>query len=95
MGHSSSGYMNFELALEWLKWLDTQTRAKANGKMRVFYLDGHSTHTTLEFDDYTADHNIILVGYPPDYTSFGVNDLGSRWGQAPFSFIKNILLDLI
>ena len=43
-------------------------KKKANGDKRVIHLDGHTTHTSLEFDDYSNEHNIILVGYPPDST---------------------------
>jgi hypothetical protein len=60
--------MDSKLALEWLKWMDEITSTKANGETRVIHLDGHSTHTALEFDDYAAEHNIVLVGYPPDST---------------------------
>lgn len=68
IGHSASGYIDSELALEWLKWLDKLTTKKANGDTRVLHLDGHSTHTSLDFDDYAAAHDIVLVGYPPEST---------------------------
>lgn len=40
----------------------------AQGQMRVLHLDSHNSHTNLEFDDYAAEHNIIILGYPPHCT---------------------------
>lgn len=68
MGCSQSGYMDSELALAWLKWVEERTAEKASGEKRVIHLDGHITHTSLDFDDYADKHNRILVGYPPDST---------------------------
>ena len=61
MGCSQSGYMDSELALAWLKWVEERTAEKASGEKRVIHLDGHITHTSLDFDDYADKHNRILV----------------------------------
>lgn len=85
---SSSGWIDTEIFLHWLKWFDSQTVSSAEGRKRILHIDGHKTHTALEVDDYAAEHNIILLGYPPK-TTHGLQGLDrvhfgrvkSLWGS--------------
>jgi transposase len=54
---------------DWIKTeFDQWTKEKANGKLRVLFLDGHSTHKTLEVIDFCRERGIILMAFPPHTT---------------------------
>ncbi|KIJ52065.1 hypothetical protein M422DRAFT_157164, partial [Sphaerobolus stellatus SS14] len=66
---SPNGWTDGELALKWMiDDFDAQTRAKANGRLRALFLDGHSSHYIPELLQYAINNSIILLGYPPHCT---------------------------
>ncbi|PVH68777.1 DDE-domain-containing protein [Cadophora sp. DSE1049] len=46
---SEKGYSSDELALEWLKHFDQQTRGRQQGQWRLLIFDGYGSHMTYEF----------------------------------------------
>ncbi|GJE93855.1 DDE-domain-containing protein [Phanerochaete sordida] len=68
MGHSEHGYMDSELAYDWLDWFDTLTAPKANGEPRILHLDNHGSHLDLNFCERAAERGIHVIGYPPHST---------------------------
>jgi hypothetical protein len=62
---SESGYTDSYLTLQWLqKVFDPQTKARANGKLRILICDGFGTHETLEILEFCFENNIILCRLP-------------------------------
>ena len=61
LGHSASGWMESELFLTWLKDVFSPALDE-NGIKRpvVLFVDGHSTHATLEASKFCRENNIIL-----------------------------------
>lgn len=64
---SAKGYTNNELGVEYIKDFHEQTKEKAD-KVRILFVDGHASHCTLAFLDFAAEHNIIIISYPPHTT---------------------------
>ncbi|KIO17068.1 hypothetical protein M407DRAFT_41553, partial [Tulasnella calospora MUT 4182] len=64
---SAKGYTNNELGVEYIKDLHEQTKEKAD-KVRILFVDGHASHCTLAFLDFAAEHNIVIISYPPHTT---------------------------
>lgn len=52
--------------MESIKFIDEQTKDREG--VRFLFVDGHGSHCTLEFLDYAAEHNIIVISYPPHLT---------------------------
>jgi hypothetical protein len=51
------------------KVFEPQTRERGTASApRLLILDGHNSHTTSDFLDYAAEHNIIVVCLPPHTT---------------------------
>jgi hypothetical protein len=68
-GASTSGWINNELGLAWLKLVfDRSTKAKAGRSHRLLILDGHGSHLTMDFIDYCDHNRILLAIYPPHAT---------------------------
>ncbi|KAG8925761.1 hypothetical protein FRC01_009737 [Tulasnella sp. 417] len=63
---SSRGYIDGELSVDWIKGFDEDTKDRVGA--RFLFVDGHSSHCTVEFLDYAAEHNIIVISYPPHTT---------------------------
>lgn len=49
-------------------FIDEQTKDREGA--RFLFVDGHGSHCTLEFLDYAAEHNIIVISYPPHLTQW-------------------------
>ncbi|KIJ35718.1 hypothetical protein M422DRAFT_124972, partial [Sphaerobolus stellatus SS14] len=63
---SPNGWTDGELALKWMiDDFDAQTREKASGRIRVLFLDGHSSHYMPELLWYSLRNGITILGYPP------------------------------
>ncbi len=68
-GTSHNGWMNDDLGLAWLQQVfDRYTKVKARGKYKLLILDGHGSHVTKAFIDYTHKHRILLLIFPPHAT---------------------------
>ena len=66
VGVSENGWTTDEIGLKWLKTLfGPYTQDRTTGKYRLLILDGHGSHVTAEFDQYCADHLIIVLCMPP------------------------------
>ena len=66
---SENGWTNSRIALNWLvKNFDPATREKAAGRTRVIFLDGHSSHFSLELLQKARDLDIKLIAYPAHCT---------------------------
>ncbi|RPA73220.1 DDE-domain-containing protein, partial [Ascobolus immersus RN42] len=68
---SEKGYITAELALRYItKHFDLHTRAHAdNGKRhRLLILDGHISHTTIEFIEFCMENNIHVLCLPSHST---------------------------
>jgi DDE superfamily endonuclease len=65
---TESGWINADLAFQWLKEvIDKETR-REGGRKRLLLLDGHSTHLTLPFLEACDEANIILALIPAHST---------------------------
>ncbi|KAG9032479.1 hypothetical protein FRB95_001454 [Tulasnella sp. JGI-2019a] len=76
----AKGYTNKELGVAYIEDFHGQTSEKSR-KTRILFVNGHNSHCTVEILDFTAEHNIIIISYPPhcihalqglDVTCFGV-----------------------
>ena len=66
---SENGWTNSQIALSWLvENFDPATREKAAGRTRVVFLDGHSSHFSLELLRKAQELNIKLIAYPAHCT---------------------------
>lgn len=66
---SPNGWTDNKLALWWLEHVfDEETRAKAAGRTRVLFLDGHGSHLSLPFLKYAVANDILILAYPPHTT---------------------------
>jgi hypothetical protein len=65
IGVSDNGWTTDELDVEWAKHFNQHTAARTAGVYRLLILDAHSSHATLEFDQYCAENKIITLCMPP------------------------------
>ena len=65
---SENSWTDQEIGLEWLKHFDHHTEQRTTGRYRLLVLDGHSSHTSLDFIQYCEEHNIIALCFPPHST---------------------------
>ena len=63
---SENGWSNDELAMVWIKYFDKHN--PTTGTYRLFLLDNHGSHCTIQFVDYCHDHKIVLYFLPPHTT---------------------------
>ena len=62
---SESGYINGYLIKQWLRdCFDPSTRDRAEGLRRLLFLDGHLSHTNVDFLEACWDRNIVCVVLP-------------------------------
>ena len=61
---SPNGWTNNQLALAWLEHFDKHTKSSAVGAYRLLILDGHESHSSLEFQDLCKEKKIILRYMP-------------------------------
>ncbi|KIJ38660.1 hypothetical protein M422DRAFT_144204, partial [Sphaerobolus stellatus SS14] len=65
---SRNGWMEQDIAEDWIKKFDEETRGKAAGGPRALFLDGHNSHYSPRLLRYAKEHNITIFGYPPHCT---------------------------
>jgi hypothetical protein len=70
IGVSESGYINDELAYEWIQHFHRETYRKIKGRYRLLLCDGHGSHLTYEFVKFCEDHDIILYILVPHTSHF-------------------------
>lgn len=63
---NSKGWTCDKIGEEWIKrCFNPQTRAKANGRIRVLICDGHGSHISSGFIRFCMDNNISMLLMPP------------------------------
>ncbi|XP_053406593.1 uncharacterized protein LOC128559316 [Mercenaria mercenaria] len=67
-GQTSNGWMDSELFVEFLKHFNTFVIEKCIQKPVILYVDGHSTHMSLEAATYCHDNDIVLYCLFPNAT---------------------------
>ena len=65
---SKNGWTDQNIAMDYLRVFDEQTRGKADGRTRVLFLDAHSSHDSVELVDNAHDKNIKILSYPSHTT---------------------------
>lgn len=66
---SENGWTNSRIVSNWLiKSFDPAKREKAAGRTRVVFLDGHSSHFSLELLRKARELDIKLIAYPAHCT---------------------------
>ncbi|KAF8226871.1 CENP-B protein, partial [Tricholoma matsutake] len=68
LGHSTKGYTDGEIGVEWIKQFDKQTHAKAAGHQRLLLVDGHNSHYNRAFLKYARKNQIVVLSYPSHST---------------------------
>ena len=65
LGYSKKGWTDGEIGVECIKHFDKHTATKATGdKYQLLLVDGHNSHYTCGFLEYTRMHQILVVYYP-------------------------------
>jgi hypothetical protein len=67
-GISESGYSNDQLALQYIKHFDRNTKPQDPEAWRILIMDGHGSHLTCEFVDYCTANKISPFLLPPHLT---------------------------
>ena len=62
---SPNGWTNNQLALAWLEHFNKHTKSSAVGTHRLLIIDGHESHSSLDFQDLCKEKNIVLRYMPP------------------------------
>lgn len=63
---SPSGRSNDDAGLGWVEQVfNPLTKEKARRKWRLLIMDGHSSHTTMDFLSHCAGERILVLIYPP------------------------------
>lgn len=65
---SENGWTDQDIAVGYLGQFDEQTKAKAAGRTRILFLNGHSSHDSLELVDSARKKNIKILAYPSHTT---------------------------
>ncbi|KAM5529017.1 transposase-like protein [Fusarium oxysporum f. sp. phaseoli] len=61
---SENGWTNNQLGLDWLQHFDRSTKDRSVGSYRLFILDGHESHHSIEFERYCEENKIITLCMP-------------------------------
>jgi hypothetical protein len=70
IAHSTSGYTNDDLSLEWVRHFERKTRQCLQGRYRLLLFDGFDSHCTQEFLEILEDNDIIAYRLPPHTSHF-------------------------
>lgn len=62
---SENGWTTNEIGLDWLKHFDKHTIRQTQGTHRLLILDGHESHTNLNFKQYCEQQRIVTLCMPP------------------------------
>lgn len=64
---SQRGWTDNELALEWLRIFEKETKPDES-EYRLLILDNHGSHVTAKFLRYAFAHRVVLLAFPPHCT---------------------------
>jgi hypothetical protein len=67
---TETGYLNDDLAYQWIQIYNKATKGFTKGKYRLLLCDGFGSHATYEFTKYCEDNDIILFFLPPHTSHF-------------------------
>lgn len=96
---SDNGWTTNTLGLDWIKHFEKHSRSRTKGKYRLLILDGHESHSSVEFDQYCKEHDIITLCMPPhsshllqplDVGCFG--PLKRAYGKEIEEFVRSLLV---
>ena len=78
---SKNGWTDQNIAINYLRLFDKQTQEKANGRTCILFLDGHSSHDSVELVNGTRNMNIKILAYPSHTTHVlqGLNIVCFAW----------------
>jgi hypothetical protein len=62
---TKNGWTDDETTLDWLKHFDQHTQSRRKGGYRMLVMDGHGSHSTLNFERFCKDKNIVPIYMPP------------------------------
>ena len=66
---SEKGFVTSEIMIAWIqKEFNDQMKEKASNEYRLLFLDGHSSHQTLEIINFCMESKIVLMAFPPHTT---------------------------
>jgi hypothetical protein len=68
LDHSTSGYINSELAYEWINHFNIATVSRRAGQWRLLIFDQHKSHMTVEFVLHAQSMKILLLPLLPHLT---------------------------
>ena len=67
---SLNGYIDDQIALEWLEHFNIHTTPSDENQKRLLLLNGHDSHTTLKFWQKCQEFGVIPFRLPPHLTHF-------------------------
>jgi hypothetical protein len=62
---SDNGWTTNEIGLGWIKHFNKSTESRTSGSHRLLIVDGHESHSSMAFELYCKEHNIIALCMPP------------------------------
>lgn len=65
---SPAGWTDRAIALSWLNHFNSYTQPRTKGTHRLLILDGHTSHTSLDFIQFCENNKIIPLCLPPHAT---------------------------
>jgi hypothetical protein len=65
IGVSKNGWTTNKLGIEWLEHFDKHTKRRVVGSHRLLVLDGHESHSSIEFHQLCEEKKIITLCMPP------------------------------
>ena len=65
-----NGWTTNEIGLDWLKHFDESTKHSTKGVYRLFILDGHESHHSVDFEDFCKLSNFIPLCLSPRLSYF-------------------------
>jgi hypothetical protein len=64
IGLSDNGWINDALGLAWVQHFNWYIEARITSAYQLLILDRHSSHSTLEFDQFCTEYKIITLCMP-------------------------------
>jgi hypothetical protein len=61
---SDNGWTTNEIGLQWVKHYHQHSERRTKGKYRLLILDGHTSHQSVDFEDFCKQNNIITLCMP-------------------------------
>jgi len=62
---SENGWTTNKLGIEWLEHFDRHTKGRVVGSHRLLVLDGHESHSSIDFHQLCEEKKIITLCMPP------------------------------